>query len=108
MSPTNDRSPEPQCTIEWFYEGYRAIWLYRRDDVVLDAFQAMCVEIAHGSETAETINDLTAVIEGAAMAHNLVVRVYPGPSHADPLRQTFRVGVFTEAPPEWPLADESE
>jgi hypothetical protein len=99
--------PEPQCTIEWFYEGYRAIWLYHRDDMPLDAFQAMCVEVAQGSETAETIDDLTAVIERAAAAHKLVVRVYPGPSQADPARQTFRVGVFTEAPPEWPPADES-
>lgn len=99
--------PEPQCTIEWFYEAYRAIWLYRRDDVPVDRFETLCREIAEGSGTAETIADLTGVIERAATTHNLVVRAYPGPSHSDPMRQTFRVGVFTEAPPVWPPGDES-
>lgn len=97
--------PEPQCTIEWFYEEYRAIWLYHRDDVPIETFEALCREIAEGSETAETIADLTAVIERAATTQDLVVRMYPGPSHEDPLRQTFRVGVFTEPPVEWPPAE---
>jgi hypothetical protein len=99
--------PEPQCTIEWFYEGYRAMWLYHRDDMPVDRFEALCREIAEGSQSAQTIADLTAVIERAAASQSLVVRVYPGPSHSDPLRQTFRVGVFLEAPSEWPPADES-
>jgi hypothetical protein len=99
--------PDPQCTIEWFYEDYRAIWLYHRDDMPVERFEALCREIAEGSQHAETIADLTAVIERAATVHDLVVRTYPGPSRADPLRQTFRVGVFLEAPFDWPPASES-
>jgi hypothetical protein len=41
-----------------------------------------------------------------ATAQDLVVRQYPGPSHADPARLTFRVGVFKEAPVVWPPTEE--
>jgi hypothetical protein len=49
--------PEPQRSIDWFYEGYRAILLYHREDVPVKRFEALCRDIARASGTAETIAD---------------------------------------------------
>lgn len=98
--------PEPTLTIPWTYEGYRAVWLYQAKDVPNDAFEVFGRGVGEASQRAETVDDLAAVIEDVATAQDLVVRQYPGPSHIDPTRLTFRVGVFKEAPVEWPPTEE--
>jgi hypothetical protein len=91
---------EPSCTFEWFHDGYRSIWLYdgTKDD---PRFNHLCHAVGHASAEATSAEALTDVIERLAGDANLHVRVYPGPGHDDPLRDTFRVGVFTEPPVNW-------
>ena len=96
--------PRPSCTIDWWYEGYRQVWLYRSEDLPIDTFNAFCREVAEASQRVETVDTLTTAIKAVANACCLVVRTYPGPSRFD-LGDTFRVGVFKEAPPEWPPAE---
>jgi hypothetical protein len=98
--------PEPTYMIPWTYDGYRALWLYQAGDVSDDAFEAFSRAVGDASLNAETVDDLTAAIEEMATSHSLVVRQYPGPSHSDPLRNTFRVGVFKEAPTQWPPTED--
>jgi hypothetical protein len=88
---------EPNCTIEWFYDGYRSVWLY--DGTKGSArFRDFCHALGLASGDAKSVEALTTAIERLAADTNLHVRVYPGPGHDDPLRNTFRVGVFVEPP----------
>ncbi len=91
---------EPACRIEWFHDGYRAVWLYDGTND-WDRFEGLCRAIGLASADEHTLAALTAAIEQAARDAKLHVRVYPGPSHADPLQTTVRVGVFAEPPPDW-------
>lgn len=87
---------EPSCKIEWFYEGYRAVWLYDGTGMSAEDFREVCIEVAHAIEGAETVPDLTAAIEQAVARHKLGANVHPGPSHLDPLQQHVTVGVFAK------------
>jgi hypothetical protein len=98
---------EPTCTIEWFHEGYQSIWLY--DGTEGDTrFEDVCYAIGLASADADSVTALSDAIERAATDAKLHARLYPGPSHADPLRNTFRVGVFTEPPAEWAPPDDGD
>jgi hypothetical protein len=91
---------EPTCKIEWFYEGYQSVWLY--DATGGDKrFKDFCIKLGSASVDAHSVAALGDAVERAATDMNLHVRSYPGPSHADPLRITFRVGVFIKPPAEW-------
>ena len=93
--------PEPTCTIEWTYEGYRAVWLYDGTNSTREEFAPLCVEVAKLTDSAETVEELTTAVESWASARGLHVRMYPGPSAHDPGRNTFRVTLFKEPRVEW-------
>jgi hypothetical protein len=87
--------------IEWRYEGYREVWLYDATGGSTDGFHKFCREVADAISDAETVDDLATTVERVAGLRNLVAQVHRGPSHSDPMRNTVRVGVFTDPPTEW-------
>lgn len=85
---------EPWCKIEWFHEGYQAIWLVDGTDASPEDVRAICIKMAEASQGAETVTDLSLAVERVASSLSLVAKVYPEASHSDPACLHVSVGLL--------------
>jgi hypothetical protein len=94
---------EPNCKIDWFYEGYRQVWLYDGADLSPDVWRDYCVAVAKAISAAETVEAVSDALDQLSAEWDLVAQVHRGPSHSDPVANTLRVGVFEQGsePPTW-------
>jgi hypothetical protein len=92
--PTGWAMSEPNCRIDWFYEGYRQVWLYDGLDMTGEEWADLCAAVAEAIQDAHAIEALSAAIDATLQPRGVVAQLYPGPSHSDPLRNTVRVGLF--------------
>ena len=81
---------EPKCKIEWFYEGYQSVWVYIEGEADL---HDLCGAIAEAIQEAHDVAAVDRAVESVALGRGYTVETYPGPSSADPLALTVRIGL---------------